>query len=903
MISSNGLPATDHEDSIRIRATWFFAFVLLVFAALTAIACVTPVRMSSPAGERPALRNVNGLSIIPNGRLLRPLGRQIVVPPHPFGLTLSPYGPLLAAISCGREPVAVTLISDLESDPPYVRQFPPGAETDEEDLRAAFMGLAFAPDRRTLYVSGGDDGTIVVFDLISGEKRGVIPCDTGDMVLHGDTPYVDSYIGEMALTRDGKLLFAVDQANFRLVVIDTASPPVQADGVPGSIIRSIPVGRYPFAVELSPDETTAYVANIGMFEYSVVRGIDVENPKTWMPFPPFGFDTPEARGGVTMGDIEVPGLGDPNVPESFSVWKIDLSGDEQYRVTGKIKTGVKVGELVEGIPAVGGSSPNSIAADERFIYVSNGSNDSVSVIDVRTFELVDSIDLGLSDIFGSLKGQIPFGLTLGPDGKRLYVCEAGINAIAVIETKRRRVIGHIPTAWFPSKVEVSRDGKKLFVSCAKGFGAGPNGGRDFTPPPGGSAIGNLMQGVIGIMDVPEADELAWLTRRVIENTVHIAKVNRFRIGGGAIGRNPIPAYRGAYESPIKHVVYITKENRTFDQVFGEYEKANGDSSLADFGLNATVRGQGAPTIEGVNVMPNHQSLARSFSISDNFYCDSDHSNDGHRWLVGTFPNTWVETATKVARRSGRMTSTAPGRRLMTGSSGAIYPEDYNEAGSIWEHLHRNGIEFFNFGLGFEFAFHDQSDYPDTGIRLAINYPMPAPLFERTSRTFATYNTSVPDQIRVNHFEEEFEERWLSGREPFPPVITMMLPNDHGARAAPERGYPYTHSYMADNDLALGRVVELLSHSPWWNEMVIIVTEDDAQGGQDHVDHHRSILMVISPYARRGWVSHEHTSFGSILKTIFLVHAIPYLNQYDAAATDLSDHFTPRPDFTPYTALP
>ena len=181
--------------------------------------------------------------------------------------------------------------------------------------------------------------------------------------------------------------------------------------------------------------------------------------------------------------------------------------------------------------------------------------------------------------------------------------------------------------------------------------------------------------------------------------------------------------------------------------------------------------------------------------------------------------------------------------------------------------------------------------------------MAAPLFEHTSRKYATYNTNIPDQFRTDMFMEELQERWLSGKEPFPRVITLHLPNDHGADERPADGFPYRASYMADNDLALGRVVEKLSHTEYWKEMAIIVTEDDAQSGRDHIDAHRSLCLVISPYARRAYVSHVHTSIPSILKTINLIQGIPCINQYDAMASDLSDMFQEEPDFTPYEAAP
>jgi hypothetical protein len=252
----------------------------------------------------------------------------------------------------------------------------------------------------------------------------------------------------------------------------------------------------------------------------------------------------------------------------------------------------------------------------------------------------------------------------------------------------------------------------------------------------------------------------------------------------------------------------------------------------------------------------------------------------------------------------KLPTTAPGVLAFVGSSGAIYPEDYNEAGSIWDHFARHHISFFNFGLGVEMAPGiEEQTYRDTGIRIPINYPIPAPLFDRTSRRYPTYNMAIPDQFRVDMFFQEYQARWASGQEPMPRVLTILLPNDHGAGVRPDEGYPFGASFQADNDLALGRLVEFLSHTPYWNEMAIFVTEDDPQGGVDHVDAHRSILMVLSPWARKGHVSQQHYSFGSIMKTMWHLLGIPYLNQYDAGASDLADFFTDTPDFTPYEALP
>ena len=647
----------------------------------------------------------------------------------------------------------------------------------------------------------------------------------------------------------------------------------------------------------------AYVANVGVFEYKPFTDLNLKDLKgTAHNFPASKYGSNEMRDGIP--EQGVPALGDPNVPEAFSVWSIQvagIAGADTPTITAKIKTGFLVGQMVEDFPAVGGSSPNSVVATEQYVFVSNGSNDCVSVIDVKTNTVLKNIALSPDTRLGKLRGIIPFGLALSPDGKRVYVAEAGINAVAVIDVLTLAVVGHIPVGWFPSKLKVSAEGKKLVVANAKGFGSGPNGGKNFTLGPKGSYVGSLMNGTVSVMDIPTDAELVATTKQVIDNNFGFQPVSEVKQTA-----NPIPAFAGQKESAIKHIVFIAKENRTYDEVFGQLKTGDGDSTLARYGVGRSVRAQrGSPALAKANVMSNHLALARRFSMSDNFYCDSDVSADGHRWMVNTYPNEWVETGTAAAyggKRDMRDSSAAPGNLSFYGSAGSIYPEDYNEGGSMWEHLERWKINFFNFGFGVEMAgAYTDSTMKYVGEKYTINYPLPAPLFDRTSRLFPTYNMAIPDQFRADLFIKEVKEKWPT--EGLPSVITLMLPNDHGSTQRPKAGYPYTESYMADNDLALGRVVEFLSKTPYWKSMMIVVLEDDPQGGVDHIDAHRSPLLVISPYVKRNYVGHGHYSFGSVFKTFWNVLGIPCLNQYDAGATDLSDLFTDKPDFTPYNALP
>ncbi len=821
-----------------------------------------------PGYDRYCRVDPEGESVIPNGRIVKPAGTFIRIAPDPFGLTLSPDGSIALAVHNN----ALTLIGTgaLEAR----------RENSPFQGKGSYMGAAITNDNSIAYLSGGDNGDVIVLDLSSMKIIRRISLNGN----YGGQSYEGSFTGDIKLSDDGTKLYALDQFNFRLATIDLKS---------SKVTSVAPVGRFPLGLEISHDGSYAYVANTGVFDYPLAPGLTADNiEEAGLDFPPYGFPSEEAVNGVEIEGRYIPGLGTPGVPEAVSVWTIDLESSE---VVAMEKTGFRMGAMVEGLEIVGGSSPNSVAAGRNKVYVTNATNDNISVLDPFSGKVTDTIKLNIDKRIDQYRGMIPFGITLSNDEKRLYVALSGLNSIAVVDTESGSVAGYIPTGWFPTKVEISPDDLTLYVVTARGLGSGPNGGKNFTLTEAGTYVGDIMLGTFERIDLASTD-LEFETKRVISNTF-------VETGIEDDGKNPLPPVPGLRKSPVKHIVYITKENRTFDEVFGELENAEGDPSLARYGTEARVVSKdNTRIVTDVNVMPNHQKLAGEFAVSDNFYCDSDASVHGHRWMVGTYPNEWVEINSSMKMTRDLM-SAAPGRKYVAGSSGAVYPEDYNEAGGMWEHLSRHGIEFFNFGQGFEFSGSVEEQWHKyTGVKMGVMFPMPKPLFDRTSRKYATYNTSVPDQFRIDMFEEELEEKWLSGKEEFPAVITMIIPNDHGSSERPGDGYPFRESYMADNDLALGRVVERLSHTLWWPEMLIIVTEDDAQDGRDHVDAHRSLLMLISPWVKRGYVSKAHSNFGAILKTIYNICDIPPLNQFDATATLLQDFFTHEPDFTPYDAV-
>lgn len=868
---------------------------LCLLGSLLATACQQrPVEnvILAPANDQFAQINPAGVSILPNGRLIAPLGKTYRIAPHPFGLALSPDGSLAVTANSGIAPLSVTLLRNLGSANLTIQQVPEGPVTQRGILASVFMGLAIGPDNRRVYVAGGQENCIYVLDGQTGQRLDSISCRGQQPIAPSDPNH--GYIGDLVLNRAGNLLYAVDQINFQLLTIDTEQK---------KVLRRVPVGRYPYGVTLSPDEQEAYVANVGMYAYQWLPGYDAKRaPETALPFPAFAYRSKASIEGVQTPNQVIPGLGDPNAPESFSVWTVNTATGQ---VTAKVKTGVLVGQKLEDIPAVGGASPNSVVATRDYVFVSNGNNDNISVISTKTDTVVATIPLVLDARLRRYRGVIPFGLALSPNQQRLYVAEAGINAVAVIDVSTLKVLGHLPVGWFPSKLKVTPDGRKLIVANAKGFGSGPNGGRSFQVGPEGSYIGRLMKGSVTVLDLPEDAELPKYSAQVLANNFRILPANDPSLT--LRRRSPIPLLPQLGKSPIRYLVFIAKENRTYDEIFGGLAGGKGDATLARLAENRPVKSRdGRRNLEQTTVMPNHLALARQFAVSDNFYVDSDVSADGHRWLACTYPNEWVETSVAASyggNQNLRNNSKAPGNLAFTSSSGAIFPEDYNEAGSMWEHLDRNHQAFWNFGFGTMFSPHltDNLDYPK-GYGHAINYPLSEPLFRQTSRDFPTYNTAIPDVYRSEKFKQEFTQRWLKGQAKLPPVLTIMLGNDHGAGERPDAGYPFNESYLADNDLALGQLVEFLSHTPYWKEMAIVVTEDDAQGGVDHVDAHRSVLLVISPYARRGQISHTHTSFGSIFKTFWNILGIPYLNQYDAGANDLGDMFTAKPDYRPYQAV-
>lgn len=849
--------------------------VLLVFLAAAAHAA----DYAAPAGTRPAMRRPGAESILPGGRIIAPLGRQYSTGPGPFGLAVSPNGKIVVSANGGPNRYSLTF---LERRGAYwqvrhsVTPWEDVREGDEDDWRSVFMGLAFDGDR-SLFASEGNSGRVRLIDPNSGRVRQLY-----DLNQDG---FRDSYSGDLALDRKRGVLYVLDQANFRLAAIDIRK---------NRMLASVRTGRLPFSLALSPDGRRVYITNLGMFEYHPIPGADRSRAReTGLPFPAFGFPSPEAFAGArretAQGPVDVPGLGDPNVPESNSLCVVNVEDPGAPRVETFVRTG-----LPFGAESLGGSSPSGVAFGGGLVFVSNGHNDSITILDAATNRVRATVPIRIPGL-EHLRGVLPIGLAYHEASGWLLVAEAGINAIGVIDTRQLKVVGHLPVGWFPTRVVIDRD--TVYVSNAKGHGTGPNVDRS----PQNTFQGSFRRGSISVFPLPDENEVRNTAARVYQYAGFVPR---------KAGVPPLPRR-------IRYVVLIVKENRTFDEVFGDIQSASngpvaGSPALARFGRNGIAGSERGAlrsrlALKNVNVTPNHHAMAERWAFSDNFYADSEVSVDGHHWLVGSYPNAWTESSLMASyggQKDFRLPTAAPGRLQFAQSNSSLHPEEQLEGGAIWHHFERHGIQFRNYGEGFELAGVDEGPgLKPTGARYLTNVPMPDPLFRNTSRDYPQYNMNIPDQYRANQFLAEIERKYVKGGEPLPRFLFIHLPNDHLARPRPEDGYPFEASYMADNDYALGRIVDYLSKTPWWREMAIFITEDDAQGWVDHIDSHRTVLLVVSPYARKNYVSHVNSSFPGLLKTIFRLLGIPPLNLFDAAASDLSDCFADQPDFTPYTVLP
>ncbi len=517
-----------------------------------------------------------------------------------------------------------------------------------------------------------------------------------------------------------------------------------------------------------------------------------------------------------------------------------------------------------------GLHPTALALAGNRLFVANTNDDTILVIDTRTDKPAATWPLQPFD--RPAVGISPTALLVSPDGGTLYVACGGINAVMLLETSTGRMLGMIPTAWYPNALALSPDGRSLAVATLLGIGSGEE---DEDKP--GRRYVHANRGTVHLVPVPDQAHLARYTAEVARN-------NRLPLGTNAAPVTPavetqpraIPLRPGD-PSLIEHVVYIVKENRTYDQLFGDLGKGNGDPSLVMFG-------------EGVT--DNQRKLARDFVLLDNFYASGGDSGDGHQWVTQANETSYT---------------------LWPAYQGRSYPFDgtdpiaYSSAGFIWDAAMRRGKSVAVYG---EFA--PRQSVPPTMRRALLEQwrdgkdfygawttvPNMPNLRKVFSPNYPSYSTAIPDVIRASIFLKDLRD-W-SAKGSMPNLVILQLPSDHTYGTDP--GVSTPKAMVADNDLALGMIVEGISRSPFWRKSAIFVVEDDAQDGVDHVDGHRTVALAISPFSRRRAVDSTFYAHQSILKTIELILGLEPMTLFDRIANDMRKSFSDKPDLEPYTAV-
>ena len=707
------------------------------------------------------------------------------------------------------------------------------------------FGQALSPDGATLLVASAGPSTesIKVVDTATGTVRQTIPYIAPQAINVG-----------VVWSPDGKRAYATAGGNNKVRTY-TFGGSTLTEGA------AIPVPKYPEGVAISGDGKKLYVAeNLG----DALAVIDLA--------------AATVTNTISVGPCDVVNLpATPGKPQC-QPYGVALTSDGSTAYVSNwgehTVTPIALASGTAGAHIGVGTHPNALAVSNNKLAVANGDSDTISIIDTASNAVVKTIDL--APYKNAPQGSQPYALAFSPDGTTLFAANAGDTDVDVISLGDGSVRGMIPTGWYPTAVDISADGKTLFVANAKGLGDGPNPAYQqgkFGPP--NQYAPAMMHGLLQIVPVPGNGQLAAYSAQVRRN-------NGFDGANGveALGAAVIP-FRPGDNSPIKHVIYVVKENRTFDQVFGSLGKGNGDPNLNLFGDESA---------------PNIRSLARQFVTLDNFYASSEVSADGWSWSTEATANTYTQTTfpenySDVNR--GRAYDWEGGN--YAAAAGKDPKNSY-----LWDRLAGAGVSFRNYG------FFTQFGTLPPAVAAATTAPNLAPA---TDPNYEGYNLAFADSplsplatagkpSRITEWQREFYG-FEANPSTFPTVEFVRLPNDH--TAGTRKGAPVPKAYVADNDYALGLLVQTVSHSQFWKDTAIFVVEDDAQDGPDHVDAHRTEALVISPYTQTGKVDSTFYSTVSMLRTMELIVGVGPMTQFDALATPMVRAFTPHPNVTAYEA--
>lgn len=759
---------------------------------LAAVLLVSQAEMGERVGPRP-----DGGFLLNSGAVLRPAGRQQALDTFPMASALSPSKRWLLVLHGGYNPPSVVVL-DAKSL----------AEKSRLPLADAWLGLAFAPGGKMVYIGGGSQANVheLSFDDNEGQLRLLrsIPIVPAAERKHTD------FIGDVAVSPDGRLVYAAGLFHNALHVINPQS---------GRVIEKLKTGRRPYRILFQPDGKSYFVSH---WADAAVGHYEAETGK------PLGLTRTGAHPTDMLWSDRQPEGGDAEAP----------------KLRGRI-------------------------------FVTNGNTNGVSVLGVTEGNAVSALEtLNVALSAEQPAGMTPSALALSADQKQLYVVCSDANAVAVADVSqaRSKVQGFIPTGWYPIAARVL-DGQ-LLVFNGRGSRSfpnpqGPNPTQRPAPVHEGNVavqyVGRLQQGSVSIIPPFDEDQLDKWTAEVRRNTPYEDK-RLFLAHSSAV--SPIIPVRPGEPSRLEHVIYIVKENRTYDQVLGDLGRGNGDPSL---------------TLFPDKISPNHHKLAKEFVLLDNFYVSADVSADGHNWTTAAIAPDYVQKM---------WPNSYGGRRKHYDYEGGE-PAALPPAGHIWNNVLAKGLTLRNFGYYVENTPIKEVSASTPHVKL-IRDPALVP---HTNRNYRGFDMDYPDLERAKVFLTDLASMEKAGK--FPNFTVLRLGGDHTSGLAAGKISPLSN--MADNDYALGLIVEALSKSKFWEKMAIFVIEDDAQNGPDHVDSHRSPAFVISPYTKRGAVDSSFYNTTSMLRTIELILGIRPMTMFDAGARPMVGAFTVTPNFSAYTA--
>ncbi len=748
-------------------------------SAILLVILLAALLASQPAPREQVGPLPGGGFLLNSGWRLEPAGKQVPVDTFPMSAALSPDGRYLLVLNGGYKPPSISVLEVAAQK-----------EVARVPVEDAWLGLTFSAKGDRVYVGGGSRAAVYEFTFSSGSLQ---PARTFSVLANGAKPTNRDFIGDVALTPDGHLIYAADLYHDSVLVINPQS---------GIVIDRVKTGRRPYRILFHPDGKSFFVtswADGALGHYDTANGNLLAN----------------VRLGSHPTDL---------------IWRAGKSDAAEGEASWVARIFVA-------------------AANTNNVY-------TLGVSESNQLQVVESINLAMTP--RQPLGMTPTALALGLKGDRLFAVCSDANVVGVVDIseERSRVLGFVPTGWYPTAVRVLPDGT-LAVLNGRGLRSypnpnGPSPVRRPEPLHQGVAapeyVGRIQTGTVSF--VPPFDDAALLayTKTATDNSAY--RDSKLDV------RNPLP--------PIEHVIYIVKENRTYDQVLGDIKEGNGDPSL---------------TLFGEKITPNLHKLAREFVLLDNFYVNSDVSADGHNWSTAAIAPDYVQKM---------WPNSYAGRRKLYDYEGQE-PTALPPAGYLWTNAASAGISMRNFGYFVD----TKPNAPPEGIQInGVHDPV---LRQVTNPHYRGFDLDYPDVERAKVFLRELAEYEKAGQ--MPKLILMRMGNDHTAGTSPGKLAPL--SMVADNDYGVGMVVEGVSHSRFWAKTAILILEDDAQNGADHVDSHRSPAWVISPYVARRRVDSSMYNTTSMLRTIELILGLRPMTQFDAAARPLTAAFGTAADATPY----